>query len=73
MYIFGGNGSEYITIDKMDFKKNILPKDSASVFELEWLWDSNDEKDMQVATTSTSEKYYTLSMHIYADAYQKGD
>lgn len=70
MYIFGGNENEYITIDKMNFKKIILPKDSASVFELEWLWESDDEKDMQISANS-NDKYYTISMHIYADAYQK--
>lgn len=65
-----GNEKEYVSIDDLDTVGIILPKDSTSMYTLEWFWESDDEKDIYVGTEK--DQYYGLTLHIYASAYKKG-
>ncbi len=66
-----GNKNEYISIDNLDVENVILPKDSISIYTLEWFWESEDEKDTYVASQENDQSY-TLNLYIFSQAYQKG-
>lgn len=66
-----GNEKEYIGIENLDVENAVLPKDSTSIYTLEWFWESKDEKDTYVASQE-DEQYYTLNLYIFSQAYQKG-
>lgn len=65
-----GNKDEYVSIDKMNLKSIISPKDSTSIYVLEWFWESDDEKDTYVGSKA-EEQYYGLTIHIYSQAYKE--
>ncbi len=66
-----GNEQEYISIKDLDVENVILPKDSTSIYTLDWFWESDDEKDTFVGTQD-EKQHYTLNLYIFSQAYQKG-
>ena len=66
-----GNKDEYVKIEDLDIENVIVPKDSTSVYTLEWFWESDDEKDMYIGTQK-DDQYYTLNLYIFSQPYQKG-
>ena len=65
-----GNKDTYVGIEELDVKNIVSPKDSTSIFVLEWYWESDDEKDTIVGTSS-GDQYYGLALHIYTQAYKR--
>ncbi len=65
-----GDKEKYIGINELDVKNLISPKDSTSIFVLEWFWDSDDEKDIYIGTADEIQ-FYSLTMHIYSQSYKK--
>lgn len=65
-----GNKDTYVGIEELDVKNIVSPKDSISIFVLEWYWESDDEKDTIVGTSS-GDQYYGLALHIYTQAYKR--
>ena len=66
-----GSKDEYISIEDLDLNDVILPKDSTNIYELEWYWESDDEKDAIVA--ASEEEYYSLNLYVFSQAYKKGE
>ena len=64
-----GNQDKYIQIEELDVENVILPKDSASIYTLEWYWESDDEKDNYVGKQK-DDQYYTLNLYIFSQAYK---
>lgn len=64
-----GNQDKYIEIKELDVEDVILPKDSVSIYTLEWYWESDDEKDTY-AGTQKDDQYYTLNLYIFSQAYK---
>ena len=66
-----GNKDKYIDIKDLDVENVIIPKDSTSIYTLEWFWESDDEKDTYIGTLK-DDQHYTLNLYIFSQAYKKG-